>query len=167
MTPFIILDTGPFGDIAHHTPCMDLIAWVTRVRRIGHVYIPDVVEYEVRRSLLRLEDERTIESLNALDTYAGVLGRGDPNGILGRLETARSTWIRAGEVWAEARLNRIPAKDDKFDLGADAIILAHARIQAENPEFDVWIATENLNHFKAIYTQSANWRDIPYCQVET
>lgn len=49
----IALDSGPLGALAHPRRNTDIAAWLNRVlAAVGIVYLPEIIDYEVRRELL-------------------------------------------------------------------------------------------------------------------
>jgi predicted nucleic acid-binding protein len=109
------------------------------------VILPEIVDYEVRRELLRARKTEGITRLNWLkDTlqYAPL---------------TTEVMLRAAELWALARQQGKPtAKDDSLD--GDVILAAQALALAEDPD-DVVVATTNPAHL-ARFVPAREWSQI-------
>ncbi len=54
MSRVVLLDTGPLGMVSHPRPIQDVIDWVRNLLISGaEILVPEVLDYEVRRKLLR------------------------------------------------------------------------------------------------------------------
>ena len=50
----ILLDSYPLGALSHPTPDVGIVKWAAACLTAGHqIYAPEVIDYEVRRELLR------------------------------------------------------------------------------------------------------------------
>jgi len=118
-----VLDSGPFSLAAHPKFSADsakLKAWLAAMLVSGaRVVVPEVVEFEVRRELIRARKSNSVARLDALADR------------LGTLPVDRRVWRLASELWAEARLQGTPTAPDP-SLDADAIIAAVARLASED-----------------------------------
>ena len=111
----IVLDARPLSQIIHPRAFEEITAWFDRAVDRGYrVVIPEIVDYEVRRGLLRISARKQLEELNAL-VEAFYL-----------TPLSRSTMQDAAHVWARARnLGRPFTSDDRLD--GDAILIAQVR----------------------------------------
>ena len=150
MTKTVLLDSGPLGVIAHPNPkeagrrCQE---WAARVRQQGAtLLVPDVADYEVRRSFLKTN---AVRSLGRLDTL-----RLD----FGSAPVTPDVWRKAAELWAVARLAGLPTAPD-YALDADVILAALAHVMSATGA-NVWIATANIGHLARLYEKCDEWQNI-------
>ncbi|MGB7157836.1 MAG: hypothetical protein WBD40_07205 [Tepidisphaeraceae bacterium] len=67
MTELLLLDSGPLGQIAHLRPKPEVAARLAKLVAGGSVLVvPEVADYEVRRSLLLHELESSVAELDRL-----------------------------------------------------------------------------------------------------
>jgi hypothetical protein len=89
--PAIFLDSGPLGLLAHIQALPAPLAcrnWITSLAAAGRrVFVPETVDYEVRRELLRIQSSRAVARL---DTVAQQLEY---------LPLTTSAMRRAAELW--------------------------------------------------------------------
>ncbi len=104
------------------------------------VMIPEVADFEVRRSLL-LHDLRS--SLQELELLKSRL-------IYVPISTA--AMLRAAEFWADSRRRGQPTADPK-ELDCDAILAAQASL------LGAVVVTENVGHLSQ-YVQTKQWRRL-------
>ena len=136
-----MLDTGPLGQIAHPEPNPETVEWLYGLLDSGRaVYLPEIADYELRRSLLL---EGLAASLRRLDQLRNVL-------IFAPLSTA--TMRKAAEFWAMARKRGKPTASLEA-LDGDAILAAQAHSAG------ALIATENVAHL-SLFVDARNWREI-------
>ncbi len=63
----ILLDSYPLGALSHPQPDINIVKWAAACRTAGHqLYVPEVIDYEVRRELLRARKYSGVRSLDAL-----------------------------------------------------------------------------------------------------
>jgi predicted nucleic acid-binding protein len=134
----VLLDGGPLSILtsprakpsdvmkSHADQLQRLLA--ARVR----VLVPEIVDYELRRELLRAGKLPGVARLDALADDIGYLP----------LNTAMMR--RAAELWAIARNEGRPTAPD-LALDADVILAAQALLAAEDG-FEVIVATSNPGH---------------------
>lgn len=141
MTSRIMLDSGPLGEITHPKAEADVAAWLVSMLEAGcEVVIPEIADYEVRRSLILSGLNKSIERLNELKellTYAA-------------LDTP--IMLQAAEHWAEVRKKGKPTAD-KHALDADVILAAQAKFAG------AVVATENVKHLE-LFVTIKKWSDI-------
>jgi predicted nucleic acid-binding protein len=141
MTSVLLLDSGPLGRIAHPRPNRELTAWLDGVLAVNTmVMLPEIVDYEVRRSLLL---EGLTASLHRLDQLSRALTY---------LPLTTPTMLRAAELWAEARRRGRPTADPK-ELDGDVILAAQAL------QVGGIVVTENAGHL-AQFVDARTWREI-------
>ena len=132
--------------IVHPRPSPEIIAWLQRLlQEQASVIVPEIADYELRRELLRLGSNRSIERLNELKNDLEYLA----------LTTA--TMLKAAELWAEARRTGQPTADNNA-LDGEMILCAQAAL-ISRPEDEVFIATTNVGHL-ARFSQAKLWKDI-------
>ena len=136
-----MLDAGPLGRIVHPRPNPDIAAWLEALLRSGAVVIvPEIADYEVRRSLLLEGLTTSVVRLNQLKT------------VFDYLPLTTETMLKAAELWAEARKRGRPTADPK-ELDGDVILAAQA-LQVE-----AVVATENVGHLSQ-FVEARPWREI-------
>jgi hypothetical protein len=113
----------------------------------GHtVALPEIVDYELRREMLRL---RNIGSVSKLDQLAGALEY---------LRLSTAVMHRAAEFWAIARQRGRPTAGDKA-LDCDMILIAQAVLRSGPNDVPTVIATTNVRHLSQ-FTASQLWHTI-------
>ena len=145
MNETIILDARPLSQIVHPRKFDSISTWFDRVIEAGYrIVIPVVIDYEVRRGLLRIPAPRQLERLDGM----GDVFHFDP--------ITRPIMHDAAHIWAEAR-NRGEAftADDRLD--ADAILIAQVRALGDLDA--VTVITENLRHLKP-FVPAARWQEF-------
>jgi predicted nucleic acid-binding protein len=136
MARVIILDTGPFGLVAG--PGRSPIAsrchlWVRSLLVAGvRVVVPEVVDYEVRRELLRR------------GATAGVARLDRALAAFDFAPITRDVMLRAAELWALARRGGFPGAGPDA-LHCDVIIAATAELAASSGD-SVTVGTTNVGH---------------------
>jgi predicted nucleic acid-binding protein len=141
----IALDSTPLSLLSHpneqQAQVKEARQWLEEALTAGaQVFIPEIVDYEVRRELLRLGRQKSIERLDLLQSTLTYLA----------LDTGMMR--RAAEMWATARSQGTPTADPK-EIDADVILAAQAeRVQAV-------VATENVGHL-SLFVTARNWREI-------
>lgn len=64
----MLLDTGPLGMVTHPRKHRDAKEWLQRLLRTGvRVIVPEIADYELRRSLLRLGKPKSVTRLDQLE----------------------------------------------------------------------------------------------------
>jgi predicted nucleic acid-binding protein len=137
-----ILDAGPLGLLAKAKPADADVARLTTLLMTGPaVFLPEIADYEVRRSLLLsglADSVRELDRLKTNLTYAPI---------------TTSVMLRAAGIWADARRVGRPTADRQA-LDCDVILAA------QSLEVGAVIATENVRHLSQ-YTPTVRWQDIP------
>ncbi|MBR8840049.1 MAG: hypothetical protein DSM106950_40140 [Stigonema ocellatum SAG 48.90 = DSM 106950] len=132
MSRVILLDTGPLGQVTHPRRELKIKNWLQSLRENATALrVPEIADYEIRREMLRLGKQKSLERLDAL---------GQVCLIPLTLETMR----KAAELWAWVRNQGQPtASNDSLD--GDVILAAQAILQKK--VFDeVIVVTTNLKH---------------------
>lgn len=143
----VLVDSGPLGFLANPnqtrkaTACR---AWAASLKAAGHrVIIPEIIDYEIRRELIRNGSTLSIGLLDALRRQFEYLS----------LDT--QTMQFAAALWAAARQTGQPTAGDK-NIDIDMILIAQAQ-RLGTP--DTVIATENLRHLEH-FTTADVWSNI-------
>jgi len=91
----ILLDSSPLGLItspSQTTLIAEIRLWVTNSLIAGHrIYVPEVIDYEIRRELLRARKTAGLAKLDLLKTS------------LRYLPITTDTMLLAADLWAQAR----------------------------------------------------------------
>lgn len=137
MNRFVLLDTGPLGQIARRRPDQRIVHWTRMLVTDGaRLVIPEICDYELRRELVRA---RLVDSIGALDDLAT---------LFDYLPIDTATMRLAAELWAQVRESGKPTADLK-ELDGDVIIAAQARLLSEAGH-DVVVATNNVAHLSRL-----------------
>lgn len=107
--------------------------------------LPEVIDYEVRRELIRARKRSGLERLNTLKNFA-LFAQIDSDVIL-----------KAAQFWAEARWRGQPTADNAA-LNIDVILAAQAWMYQAEGEFAI-VATLNKKHLSQ-FVPAENWKDI-------
>lgn len=149
MSLTVLLDAGPHGMVTNPKSsseteeCKDWLA--SLVFRGAEVAIPEIVDYEVRRELLRAGKIKGLARLDALKT------------LLGCIPITTPVMLKAAEFWAAARkLGKQSAHDASLD--ADMILAAQAAVLSGDGSEAV-IATTNVRHL-GLFAVARMWRNI-------
>lgn len=136
-----VLDTGPLGRLTHPARNPQIVIWLERQLAEGiSVIIPEIADYELRRSLLLENLERSVVRLDKLKT------------MLVYLPITTSVMLRAAELWAEARRRGRPTADPQA-LDGD-VILASQTLSIGGR-----VATENAGHL-SLFVEAADWNVV-------
>jgi predicted nucleic acid-binding protein len=153
----VFLDSGILGLIASPNERTEVIAcqnWVFGLLAKG-VYIvsSDICDYEIRRSLLLLENQRLNQiSLTRLDRWRESIDF---------LPLTTSVMQIAAKVWADSKRRGLPTAD-RENIDADMIIVAQWLLLSEEyPGRRIAIATTNVKHLEP-FCEAMVWRDIRF-----
>lgn len=137
----LMLDSGPLGRIAHPKPNTDFIEWLKGLLQRGEEFIvPEIADYEVRRSFLLNDLSISLKKLDALKhtmTY---------------LPIDTDTMLKAAELWAQARKKGRSTADPQA-LDGDVILAAQAL------KINAVIITENIGHLD-LFVDAKKWSDM-------
>ena len=147
MSNLILLDSGPLGLVTNPNLSPEGISctnWIqSRLAAGDRIFIPEIVDYENRRELLRANKRK---GLRNLDGFMAVLDY---------LPLSTAAMRQASEFWAQARQRGIPATDSKA-LDIDMILVAQAAVLFSS---NTIIATTNIRHLSQFSTAKL-WQEI-------
>lgn len=143
----ILLDTGVAGELVRPAPSPELQTWLVGVISRGRrVLLPEIVDYELRRELLRALPER-ITTLDEL-----------PERGCEYLPLTTPAMHHAAACWAKLRNKAMPTANN-CALDADCILAGQAlAIEAEERR-SVRVATLNVRHLIRL-VDAAHWSAI-------
>jgi len=145
----ILLDSYPLSLASSPARIPDAAAltdWTKKCLASGHeIYIPEVIDYELRRELLRAGKINSVRRLDGLRT------------LLRFLPITSPTMLLAATLWAQSRQNRLATGDPK-KLDVDVILAAQA-LTLGIPNSDFVVATSNVGHISR-FVPAALWTDI-------
>lgn len=151
MKPVVVLDSTPLGLVVQrrdHAQAEKCRQWLKGVVRSGaRVIVPEIVNYELRRELVRIGKTGAIAQLAAFNRSAP--GR--------YLPLTTDAMDRAAELWAEARRQGRPTADPHA-LDIDVILAAQVPTAGFNPA-DFVVATSNVSHL-SIFVPAAPWETL-------
>ena len=143
----IVLDTGPLGLVtnpnraAANRACS---SWLESLADRGEtIVIPEIVDYELRRELIRAGKASGLRVLDELETLASYL------------PITTRAMRRAAELWAIARQTGQPTAGDRT-IDADMILIAHVETSRDT---DVVVATTNVGHLSR-FVDAILWNEI-------
>jgi predicted nucleic acid-binding protein len=149
MEKVIMLDSSPVGLITNpkaNPLAKDCQQWFyTLLQRKYKVILPEIVDYEIRRELLRANRLSGLKRLDQLKSE-----------IL-YLPITTEIMLKAAELWAKARQQGKPTADNQA-LDGD-VILASQALALKNIDYEVIIATSNKKHL-SLFTEAENWQTI-------
>jgi predicted nucleic acid-binding protein len=149
MSRLIVLDSGPLGLLSNprRTPEVEACdRWLRDVLNSGaRVAVPEIVDYEIRRELLRA---RKTNGLGRLDRLVAALLY---------LPITTAAIRRAAELWAQMRQQGQPTADPHA-LDADVILAAQAQL-ATGPDDLLTVATTNVGHLGRL-VPAQRWDEI-------
>lgn len=150
MTRTVLLDTGPLG-MATHRGGIDAVdackRWLLALLASGaRVVVPEIVDYELRRELLRAGKNTGIARLDALE------------GSLHYLPLTTAAMRHAAELWAQVRRQGMPTADP-LALDVD-VILAAQGLTMKTGSSDIVVATTNVGHLSRLIPAEP-WERIP------
>lgn len=147
----VVLDSTPLGLLLQKSayPKADACpGWLDRLGRTGRrIMVPNIIDYEVRRELLRLRLVRAIKWLDQLYT----------NPHVDRLPVTPDGLLRAAVLWAHSRRGGSPTADPHA-LDIDVILAAQV-LSAGWPPGDFVVATSNVSHLSQ-FVPAAEWTTI-------
>jgi hypothetical protein len=151
MIKAIVLDSGPLGLIVHKVGVKaadDCRTWLAgHIQRGVRVLVPEIVDYELRRELIRLGKVQAISDLQTFETD-----------VPGRYLPVNTPVLRhAAELWAEARKQGIPTAHE-HELDVDLILAAQA-LGVGLPPTDFAVATSNPFHLSR-FVPADLWQNI-------
>lgn len=149
MKRHILLDSYPLSLAATPARNPETVAmkdWTTACLAAGHkIYIPEVIDYELRRELLRAGKVNSVRKLDGLKA------------ILRFLPITSAAMLLAADLWAKSRQGGLPTGDPK-KLDIDVILAAQA-LTLGVPTGDLVVATSNVGHLSR-FVPAAFWGNI-------
>ena len=145
----VLLDSGPLGMVTNpkgggtNERCKQWLSQLLQNR--AHVIIPEIVDYEIRRELLR--GDKT-NGLRRLDSLIQALNYEPITGDVMRT---------AARFWADARKSGKATASD-LALDCDMILAAHAEVVRRRGR-DPIIATTNVRHL-SLFASTDHWSKI-------
>jgi predicted nucleic acid-binding protein len=149
----LLLDSNLLSRLCHPTieANRPLVGWLERLlgdeQLLARVYIPEIVDYEVRRGLLHIalrSGRPTTRSVLRLDRLVDALHY---------LPLNTPTLRRAAGLWAQTRAAGKPTAPPEA-LDGDVILAAQAIEVAGT------VATENVRHLSR-FVPVVRWQDMP------
>lgn len=107
--------------------------------------LPEIVDYEHRRALLRRNASRQVERLNSFKQ------------VFGYEPLTTEVMLTAAELWADARKRGLPTGTER-ELDFDVILAAQARTLEESGD-SVIVATTNPRYLSR-FVDALPWREI-------
>lgn len=107
--------------------------------------MPEIIDYEHRRALLRRDASRQVERLNRFKQ------------VFGYEPLTTEVMLTAAQFWAEARKRGLPT-DTERALDVDVILAAQARV-LEQSGHRVLVATTNPRHLSR-FVDARLWQEI-------
>jgi hypothetical protein len=151
----IFLDAGPLGMLtspAATAKNTQIKEWMdSQIDKGAEIVVPEIADYEVRRSLILEKLNPGLARLNAFTEIATYVP----------IDTA--TMRTAADLWAMTRALKPPqptAPDEELDC--DAVLAAQA-ITTSNGQEEVIIATDNIGHlsrFETSTVKAMKWTDF-------
>jgi predicted nucleic acid-binding protein len=149
MSRLIVLDSGPLGLLSNPRRTPVVVAcdrWLRSLLDSGaRVAVPEIVDYEIRRELLRA---RKTNGLRRLDRLIAALVY---------LPITTAAMRRAAELWAQVRQQGQPTADPHA-LDVDVILAAQAQL-ATGPDDLLTVATTNVGHLSRMVS-AQRWDEI-------
>lgn len=149
MTRHILLDSAPLGLASLPARTADALAfrqWTEACLATGHkLYVPEVIDYELRRELVRARKTNSVRKLDSLKA------------TLNFLPITSAAMLLAADLWATSRQGGLATGDPK-KLDIDVILAAQA-LTLGVPPADLIVATSNVAHL-ARFVPAAPWTGI-------
>ena len=149
----VLLDSKPLGMITNPTASPETDEcneWLEGLLSKGiAVVVPEIIDYELRRELIRLDRPKSIARLDSLAACIGYL----------RLNS--ETYLIAAALWAKVR-NEGKGTAGPQRLDIDCILAAQAR-QASGGREQTRIATidvDDLSRYDTDTVKAMHWGDI-------
>ncbi len=149
MSKVILLDSGPVGLITN--PKATPLAWQCQQWFSGlfckgfKVVLPEIIDYEIRRELLRANKISGLKKLDQLKSE------------IIYLPITTEVMLKAAELWADVRKKGKSTADNKA-LDGDVILASQALLLA-NYGHSVIVATTNTKHL-TLFVDARDWQNI-------
>lgn len=149
MSKVILLDSAPVGLITNPkvTPlALECQKWFLDLFSQGYkVILPEIIDYEIRRELLRANKLSGIKKLDQLKLE------------IIYLPITTEVMLKAAQLWAEVRKKGKPTADNQA-LDGD-VILASQALLISNYGHQVIVATSNKKHL-SLFVDARKWNKI-------
>jgi predicted nucleic acid-binding protein len=148
VTLHILLDSSPLGllSIPARGTAAPIAHWAAACLAAGHeLYVPEVIDYELRRELLRAGKVNSVRELDRLKS------------ALNFLPINSAAMLFAADLWAKSRQGGLATGDPK-KLDIDVILAAQA-LTLGIPASDLVVATSNVAHL-ARFVPADLWSNI-------
>ena len=146
----IVLDSGPAGLIIHakaNPQSEECLEWIETIVRAGHIVaVPEIIDYELRRELMRMRNQTSLDKLDSLSSS------------LLYMPITTQVMRRAAEFWATARQRGKRTSGDKT-IDIDMILAAQKVLLSESQSIPTVIATTNVRHL-SLFAEASEWRSI-------
>jgi hypothetical protein len=149
--PIVVLDSHPLSLISMPANKPKTLSCKSRIKNLVSngvlVVVPEIIDYELRRTLICGKKESGIENLNRLGSMGIVF-----------LPIKTEAMKKASELWGWARrTGQSTAHEEKIDI--DVILAAQSIILAQETGEHTVIATSNVSDLQR-YTPSEKWENI-------
>jgi predicted nucleic acid-binding protein len=135
----LLLDTNIVSEVCHPRDDRRVQRWLARMSERATVYLSGVVDYELRRELLRSGSTRALAKLDRLAES------------LPYLPMTKDMWRCAAVLWSEQmQRGAVPAKG----ISGDTLLIAQARVAS------AFVVTTNHRHFDD-FILAMDWTDLP------
>jgi predicted nucleic acid-binding protein len=145
----VVFDSGPAGLVTNPKRSPETMAcevWLRSLVKQGHeIVLPEIIDYEIRRELIRARKPIGLKRLDQLKADCTFL------------EVDSATFLKAAEFWADARWRGQPTAN-VASLDIDVILAAQSWMYRNEGEFSV-IATLNKKHLSQ-FVPAEHWKDI-------
>lgn len=156
MLKVIVLDSTPVGLITNpKAEGNDCQRWFnTLIKRKFEIVLPEIIDYEIRRELLRANKQSGLKKLDQLKSE------------IIYLPITTEAMLKASELWADVRKKGKPTADNKaldgdVILAAQAIILQNGMLlESDLSQDKVMIATGNKKYLSILFANTEEWQDI-------
>jgi predicted nucleic acid-binding protein len=149
LSRLIVLDSGPLGLITNPRASLEndrCKIWLKDISGRGVIVaLPEIVDYETRRELLRADKAEGLARLDELK-----------QAVL-YIPITTATMLLAAEFWAQIRKQGRQTAGDKA-LDGDVILAAQANLLGHAGD-EVIVATTNVAHLARLCT-ARQWQDI-------
>ena len=148
MTLHILLDSSPLGLLSKPVrgTAAPIATWAAVCLAAGHeLYVPEVIDYELRRELLRVGKVNSIRELDRLKSAFNFL------------PINSTAMLLAADLWATSRQGGQPTGDPK-KLDIDVILAAQA-LTLGVLAGDLIVATSNVAHLSR-FVPADLWSNI-------
>lgn len=146
MARLVLLDSGPLGLLTappNKAASQACARWLANLIGAGvRVVVPEIIDYELRRELLRARKSASVRRLDALERATEYL------------PVTTAAMRHAAQAWAEARQRGQPtASDDTIDV--DMVLVGQAQTLTDA----LVVATTNVGHLSR-FVSADLWQNI-------